>query len=132
MKKRPSPVSTADNDETCSHMRTLTKLLAEAGYYVFEVCDERRRTASDIIAVKKGKPITPFWIYPSKQGRIIVRPWTHGAASRELSYRDVNRNYRKPLRLVRSSPIAKSTKCGWQDWLSPSSKVEAEHLGLWI
>lgn len=115
--------------ETAHKMEKVRSLLATAGYHPFRVSRERRRTSFDIIAVKKvGRLYIPLWLYPTRTGRVVVRPWRNRKGASQELYRDISKKSRQSLRLFRSSPMPRTSV--WYDWLTRASRKEAELLKL--
>ncbi len=120
------PIS--DSLEMRGRITLLRRLLGKAGYLIFDANPDRRKTPIDIVVVHPLNPTAPYWLYPSRAGRIVVRPWVGGLGAWRLSYQHIPEEHRAMLKLIRSKPIP--SKGHWYDWLSPASRIEARSLGL--
>lgn len=108
-------------------MEKVRSLLATAGYHSFRVSCERRRTAFDIIAVKKVNSLyIPIWLYPTKSGRVVVRPWRNRKGASQELYREISEPTRKSLRLFRSVPMPKTDSL--HEWFTQASRKEIKLL----
>lgn len=118
--RQPSP--------TAQKMEKVRSLLATAGYHPFRVSRERRRTSFDIIAVKKvGRMYIPLWLYPTRTGRVVVRPWRNRKGASQELYREISDLARKSLRLFRSVPMPKTDSL--HEWFTHASRKEVKLLG---
>jgi len=117
--------------EVAEKMERVRRLLANAGYETFRVSPKSRRTSFDILAVKVGTIfLEPYWLYPTRTGRVVVRPWRDRKGSSYDLYRDISKQSRHSLRLFRSSPMPRTSV--WYDWLTRASRKEAELLKLLV
>lgn len=120
-------IAASESLETQANLSLARRLLAEAGCKIFDAHPAYRRTELDLIVVHPNRPACPAWIYPSRAGRLVIRPWANAAQARDLKRR-LPAEHRSKLRLMISRPMPLTP--AWHDWLSPASKREARLLGL--
>lgn len=125
MSKRPS-LKPAEQRELEGRTARLRQLLGEAGYKIFEVEPLRRRSELDLIVLRASHPTAPVWIYPSRTGRLILRPWTTSLKQTLRLRQDIPKRYRAGLRMLSSRPMPKGGE--WHEWLSPAARAEARLL----
>ncbi len=116
--------------EVAERMKRVKRLLANAGYETYRVGQKSRRSSFDILAVKVGEILLePYWLYPTKTGRVVVRPWRARKGAVKDLYRYIGEKNRKAHNLFSSRPMPRTSQSHWYDWVTKASRKQARLLG---
>ena len=106
-------------------------LLSEAGYRIYAVHQDRHRYHHSMIVIHPDEPTFALLIY-EREGKRIVRPWSHNLSFDKLVSRLSKLSPKEDLRLMRGGLMKSrhSDPYYWTDWLSDASKDRLQEIGI--